>query len=163
MLIGVLSDTHLDLHDARVEAFLAVCNRHFHNVEVILHAGDIVDPRLLALLPCPVLAVRGNLDPPELPLKRIVSLGGKRIAVMHGWGPASGIEARIIREFADEQVDCIVYGHTHMPVCHRVNNMLLFNPGSCMDRRNAPFPSLGKLEIGREIIGQIIALQGENR
>ena len=156
--IGVLSDTHLTLGDARLPALLARCQHYFAGTELILHAGDVVDPQFLHLLPRPVLAVRGNLDPPELPERRIVPVAGKRIGLIHGWGAKHDLEARIIRAFSGEQVDCIVYGHSHQPACHVVGGILLFNPGSPTDRRNAPFHSLGILTIATGIEGEIIAL-----
>lgn len=156
--IGVLSDTHLTLDDARLPALLAHCQQYFAGTELILHAGDVVDPQLLPLLPQPVLAVRGNLDPAELPARRIVKVAGKRIGLIHGWGAKADLEARILRAFSGEEVDCIVYGHSHQPACHVVNGILLFNPGSPIDRRNAPFASLGLLTIGAAITGEIIAL-----
>lgn len=157
--VGVLSDTHLTLGDARIPALLARCQHYFAGVELLLHAGDVIDPQLLPLLPQPLLAVRGNLDPPELPKQRIITLAGKRIGLIHGWGAKYDLEERIVRAFAGETVDCIVYGHSHQPVCHVVNGILLFNPGSPTDQRNAPFPSLGLLTIGAGIQGEIIALE----
>jgi hypothetical protein len=156
--IGVLSDTHLTLGDARLAALLARCQHHFAGTKLVLHAGDVVDPQLLPLLPQPLLAVRGNLDPPELPPRRIIPVAGKRIGLMHGWGAKYDLEERILQVFSGEQVDCIVYGHSHQPACHVVNGILLFNPGSPTDRRNAPFHSLGILTIGDRIDGEIIAL-----
>jgi putative phosphoesterase len=156
--IGVLSDTHLTLGDARLPALLTQCQHHFAGMELILHAGDVVDPQLLPLLPQPLLAVRGNLDPPELPPWRIIPVAGKRIGLIHGWGAKYDLEERILRAFGGEQLDCIVYGHSHQPACHVVNGILLFNPGSPTDRRNAPFYSLGILTIGNGITGEIIAL-----
>jgi len=156
--IGVLSDTHLTLGDARLPALLASCQHHFAGTELILHAGDVIDPLLLPMLPQPVLAVRGNLDPSELPERLIVQVAGKRIGLIHGWGAKYDLEARILLAFSGEQVDCIVYGHSHQPACHVVNNIFLFNPGSPTDRRNAPFHSLGILTVGKEIEGEIIPL-----
>ena len=156
--IGVLSDTHLTLGDARLAALLACCQHHFAGTKLILHAGDVVDPQLLPLLPQPLLAVRGNLDPSELPPQRIIAVAGKRIGLIHGWGAKYDLEARVLRAFSGEQVDCIVYGHSHQPACHVVNGILLFNPGSPTDRRNAPFHSLGILTIGDGIEGEIIVL-----
>src|SRR5512133_1301872 len=104
--IGVLSDTHLTLGDARLPALLDRCQQYFAGTELILHAGDVVYPQLLHLLPQPVLAVRGNLDPSELPERRIVPVAGKRIGLIHGWGAKYDIEERIVRAFAGEKVDC---------------------------------------------------------
>ena len=156
--IGVLSDTHLTRGDVRLPVLLARCQHYFAGTELILHAGDVVDPQLLPLLPQPLLAVRGNLDPPELPPWRIIPVAGKRIGLIHGWGAKYDLEERVLRTFSGEQVDCIVYGHSHQPACHVVNGILLFNPGSPTDRRNAPFHSLGILTIGAGIAGEIIAL-----
>lgn len=157
--VGVLSDTHLTLGDPRIATLLQECRQYFAGAELILHAGDIVDPQLLHLLPQPLVAVRGNLDPMELPMQRIIPVGGKRIGLIHGWGAKYDLEARVLRAFSGEEVDCIVYGHSHQPACHVVNGILLFNPGSPTDRRNAPFHSLGILSIDADIQGEIIALE----
>ena len=159
MRIGVLSDTHLTRDDSRVPALLTCCQQSFAGTGLILHAGDIVDPQLLFLLPQPLLAVRGNLDPPGLPQRRIIPVAEKRIGLIHGWGAKYDLEERILQAFAGEKVDCIVYGHSHQPACHVVDGILLFNPGSPTDRRNAPFPSLGLLTIGAKIQGEIMELE----
>ena len=162
--IGVLADTHLaDCQESRL--FLAsVAGRHFHDAAMILHAGDIVEPELLtALLPTPVYAVRGNMDPAtvETPLKRVVDAGGLRIGLIHGWGAPEGMVARLLKEFPEDRLDCLVYGHTHEPCCRWQDGLLLFNPGSTTDRRRMPWESVGVLEVeaGR-IHGRIIPLSG---
>lgn len=162
--IGVLADTHLaDNREGRL--FLAaIAGSHFHEAEMILHAGDIVDPELLtALLPTPVYAIRGNMDPATAatPQKRVIHVGGLRIGLIHGWGAPEGMVARLLREFAGDRLDCLVYGHTHEPCCRRQDGLLLFNPGSATDRRRMPWESVGLLEIedGR-IRGTIIPLIG---
>lgn len=160
--IGVLADTHLsDRRDDRI--FLAeLAARHFHDVSMILHAGDILAPGVLeALLPTPVYAVRGNMDPssPETPQKRVVTAGGLRIGLIHGWGAGDAIVARILPEFSGITLNCLVFGHTHEPFCQWRDDLLLFNPGSATDRRRMPWESVGVLEIesGR-IRGTIIPL-----
>jgi uncharacterized protein len=160
--IGVLSDTHLP-DSGEAFAFLQeLAARHFADVELILHAGDLVAPALLtAFAPCPVYGVRGNMDPaaPELPLKRIVPVAGLQLGLIHGWGPPAGLLDRIRREFADTPLDCLVFGHSHEPLCRREGGLLLFNPGSATDRRDQPGCSVGLLEIeGGAIRGRIIML-----
>lgn len=161
--IGVLSDTHI-ASMAHGGAWLsAVVEKHFQDVTTILHAGDIVDPDiLLHLAPRNVLAVRGNLDPnlPELPQKRIIEINGFRIGLIHGWGAPTGIVDRVLAEFADDPLDCLVFGHSHQPMCERRGNVLLLNPGSPTDRRSSPFYSIGLLEIGTRISGHIIRIPG---
>lgn len=159
--VGVLSDTHLAA-SGEAFGFLADLERNwFAGVDLILHAGDLVDPDLLQVFTgCPVLAVRGNMDPPapELPEKRVVEVGTIRIGLMHGWGASGDLEDRLLEAFRDEPIDALVYGHSHRPVCHTRNGILLFNPGSAADRRRMPYHSVGLLEIGNRIKGRIISL-----
>ena len=160
--IGVLADTHLADTGAAYAFLQDLIERQFAAVDLILHAGDIVAPGLLtALSPCPVLAVRGNMDPaaPDLPLKRVVEVAGVRIGLIHGWGPPAGLTQRVRRDFADLLVDCLVFGHSHVPMCQRQGGLLLFNPGSATDRRGQPNCSVGLLEVQDGAIrGRIIML-----
>ena len=156
--IGVLSDTHAAEYS---EELARIAELHFNNVELILHAGDMVDLSVLdALHPKKVEAVAGNMDSQgvrnKYPVKQVVSVGGFRIGLIHGWGSPRGIEERIRQEFAD--VDCIVYGHTHAAACHESNGILFFNPGSAMEKRYTKSNSVGILEIGTTVTGKIIVL-----
>lgn len=158
----MLSDTHA-VASSDLSAYLeGLCDRHFAGIDIILHAGDIVDPALLHIFaPRQVYAVRGNIDPPGHPQKRIVIVGGMRIGLIHGWGPPSGLEARVLAEFHREEIDCLIYGHSHQPVCYRRDGLLLFNPGSPTDRRAAPYHSIGLLTIdGINLRGEIIPVPG---
>ena len=162
--IGVLADTHLsDCREARL--FMGrLVEQYFQGVSLILHAGDIVVPELLqALLPVPVYAVRGNMDPAsvETPPKRLISVGGVTIGLIHGWGAPAGIVERIRPEFSQVSLDCLVYGHTHEPCCRLQGGVLLFNPGSACDRRRMAYESVGLLEIEKgRIHGKILPLSG---
>ncbi len=158
MKIGVISDTHLNTFDDRLEK---IVEDHFHDVDLVLHAGDIVDLELLDVFKGgEVYAVSGNMDHASVreifPEKRIVEVEGRRIGLIHGWGSPHGLEEKILREFED--VECIVYGHTHRAVNEIKDGVLLFNPGSPTDRRFAKHNSVGILDIGKEIVGTIIYL-----
>jgi len=158
MKIGVISDTHLKISDDRLEK---IVEDHFHDVDLVLHAGDIVDLEVLDVFKDKeVYAVSGNMDPDSVrevfPRKQILEIGGRRIGLIHGWGSPSGLEEKILREFED--VECIVYGHTHRAVNEVIDGVLLFNPGSPTDRRFARHKSVGILDVGEEIVGTIIAL-----
>lgn len=157
--IGVLSDTHIASMRHGGAQICALVDEHFADVSMILHAGDIIDPDLLLhFAPREVYAVRGNLDPAVagLPQKRMIEVGGFRIGLIHGWGDPGTLVSRVMAEFADASLDCLVFGHSHQPLCQRRGNMLLFNPGSPTDRRSAPFHSIGLLEIDNSIRGRII-------
>ncbi len=159
--VAVLSDTHLpDSYDA--QAFLLnLIENVLAPVDIVFHAGDLVDPGLLSVFDgysCHV--VRGNMDPETagVPLKKTIVVGGFTIGLIHGWGPAEGIEDRVYGEFGPDALDCLVYGHTHQAACHRRDGVLFFNPGSSTDRRSMPYHSIGLLEIGKDIQGTIIRL-----
>ena len=159
--LGVLSDTHLPASGEALAFLTDLDEGPFAGVDMILHAGDLVDPEILhAFTHCPVLAVRGNMDPdgPGVPLKRVIEVGAARIGLMHGWGASYDLEDRLLKEFHGANLDVLVYGHSHRPVCHRRDGILLFNPGSATDRRNMPYHSVGILEIGEDITGNIIRL-----
>lgn len=159
--IGVLSDTHLP-DSAEAHGFLEkIIEEVLTPVDMILHAGDLVAPELLdAFSAYPFHAVRGNMDPPVpgVPIKKVIDVDGFIIGLIHGWGPPDGLEERIEEEFASISLDCLVYGHSHEPVCRQRDGVLYFNPGSATNRRNMPYHSVGLLEIGSDIRGTIIRI-----
>lgn len=161
MKIGVISDTHFQDIASGIASLQQLAEYVFPGVDVILHAGDVVNADvLLALADRTVHVVRGNMDPvlPGVPVRKIIEIGGFRIGLIHGWGPPATLEERVLREFRDDRLDCLVFGHSHYPLCQRREGLLLFNPGSPTDRRRAPFHSVGILELGKEIQGRIIRL-----
>lgn len=158
MKIGVISDTHLYDSSPELER---IHNVYFKDVDLILHAGDVVEATVLeAFLPKPIEVVAGNMDLPsvrnQFPIKKMLKINGYKIGLIHGWGSPNGIEERIRREFA--HIDCLVYGHTHLPVNHVVEGILFFNPGSLTEKQYTRVNSLGLLEITDSIRGTLINL-----
>lgn len=159
MKVAVLSDTHIPYAapaiSGRALAVLA-------GIDAIIHAGDYQDIAVVKTLEslAPFYGVYGNMDGHEireiLPEKRIIKLEGFSIGLIHGWGSPKGLEDRILSSFKNEHVDAIVYGHSHNPSNHNINNILLFNPGSPTDKRFASRNSLGILTIDTTISGEII-------
>jgi putative phosphoesterase len=157
MDIAVISDTHLREPDQqfmdRVAELGAGC-------EMLLHAGDMVSAAVLEALPFDrVEAVAGNMDLPELrgrlPEQKILELGGKRIGLIHGWGSPFGLMKKVRHKFDD--VDCIVFGHTHHLCNELLSGVLMFNPGAARGRLFAG-GTMGRLRIGQTISGQIFNL-----
>jgi len=160
MKIGIISDTHLISYSGQLDV---IVEEHFANADVILHAGDIVDISILEVFRGkPLYAVCGNMDLPNvrevLPRKLILEIQGHRIGLIHGWGwgNPSDIEDRLLSQF--DNIDCLVYGHTHHAVNKIRDSMVIFNPGSPTDRRFAPRNTIGILDIGTTIEGTIIEL-----
>ena len=132
---------------------------HFSDVDVIFHAGDLVDLRVLDIFEKKeVKVVCGNMDnssvKEKFPDHLIFDIKGFKFLLIHGWGSHPGIEEKISDKFKD--VDCIVYGHTHKPVNHKKDNVLFFNPGSAVDRFFSSSKTIGILEIDKDITGRII-------
>lgn len=128
--IGILSDTHIISVD---DTFHRNCRRAFSNCEVIIHAGDLTDVSILsAFKGKEVHAVSGNMcnnsTQQSLPKEKRVIIEGYSIGISHGAGNRLNIEDRVFEMFPD--ISCIIYGHTHAPVCHTISKTLFINPGS---------------------------------
>ena len=128
--IGVLSDTHLIEANKWFREKAELC---FAGTDMIFHAGDLTSLSVLeAFAGKTVHAVHGNMCTPKtrdtLPASKIVEVGRFRLALVHGVGYLPNIEDKLFNAFAP--VDCIIYGHTHRPVCHRYGPTLMVNPGS---------------------------------
>lgn len=158
MRIGVISDTHIPY---RAKTIPPVVYEIFRDVAMILHAGDLVTLDVITQLEAiaPVYAVYGNVDPLDvvqrLPKKREIQVEGVRIGLVHGDGPGGSTPERALAAFSG--VDCVVFGHSHSPVCRRMGDVLLFNPGSATDRRFQPKHSVGVLTVqDGKIDGEIV-------
>ncbi|GAC1402653.1 MAG: metallophosphoesterase [Mycobacterium sp.] len=142
MRLLLIADTHIpkrarDLPD-RVWDEVA-------DADVVLHAGDWVDPSLLDELEGKsrrLVACWGNNDGGQLrrrlPERADVTLGGLRFTVVHETGAATGREARMANDYPE--TDVLVFGHSHIPWDTTAKTGLrLLNPGSPTDRRRQPF------------------------
>ena len=148
--IVVISDTHAQSLDVLPSELLA----ELAGTDLVLHCGDYTSIHLLAELherAKRFIGVYGNMDPKEirdeLPDKTVVEVEGKRIGVIHPYwgGPPWGIEEDITREF--DQVDLIIFGHTH-DVCNRnVGGVVFLNPGQAYPSFRTP-SSAGVITIG---------------
>lgn len=153
--IGILSDTHLVRFNDR---FQQLVNKCFSDASIILHAGDLTDLSVLdAFKNKEVHAVHGNMCHgscrDKLPTKKVIQVGNFTIGLMHGMGFRHNVEDHLIREF--DQVDCIVSGHTHQAICHRLYDILFVNPGSFLGSRYGAPGTYATLEAGKTLKGQI--------
>ena len=146
----LLADTHWP---ARARDLPEPVWQAVDEADVVVHAGDWVDVRLLDRLQersRRLVACWGNNDGAalreRLPEVARVTLAGHRVAVVHETGAAGGRERRLDAAFDD--VDLLVFGHSHIPwdsVTPR--GMRLVNPGSPTDRRRQPHASFAWLRL----------------
>lgn len=127
------------------------------NADLIIHAGDwqTVDVYNQLKTFAKVEGVFGNVDDVDIkelfPEKLIVEAGGFKIGITHGHGTGKTTEKRAIQKFADEKVDCIIFGHSHIPIKKYDQGILLFNPGSPTDKRRQEKYSFGLINIGETL------------
>jgi len=180
--IGLIGDTHVPASSPVLSAHIETA---FSGLDIILHVGDICELYVLQEFQekyTLTMAVAGESDSDEVQHlvdeKRVVSFGERRIGMIHGhqfkarhgglfdslqrWlglrPRAAAFEAFLLGQFADDQVDAIVFGHTHQPYVRMHGNILLFNPGSAA-AVPAHRPSVGILNVGaRNITGKIVYL-----
>ena len=140
--VGLIADTHGHL---RPEVFDALAG-----VEMVIHAGDVEDPDHLTDLEAiaPVTAVSGNVDRHAVrevvPEEAVVDVAGVRVAVIHGHQVHPDYPLLIAR-FPNARV--IVHGHTHVPRCDSVGDVLLVNPGAAGTAQKGYAPSVAILEV----------------
>lgn len=162
MKIGVISDTHIP---ERAKELPRELLQAFRDVDMIIHAGDLADLKVLDELKkiCPnVKAVWGNMDPQEirskLPEKEIIKIGKHTIGLMHGWGAPNNLVGILKSSFKEDKVDLIIFGHSHRAMNQKLGGVLFFNPGSALDKIFSDHTSYGIIEINDEIKARIIKI-----
>lgn len=162
--VGVISDTHIPKRAAVVPP---VVLEALAGVELIIHAGDLVDLQVLEQLEkiAPVKAVAGNIDLPQvkatLPKSQLINFGGYTVGVVHGDGTSGTTIKRARKAFSEQRVDCIIFGHSHKPVIEYLDGVLMVNPGSPTDPRKEPLPSFAILTLGEKLEAKIYYFDGD--
>jgi putative phosphoesterase len=151
MRIAVISDTHMPRGGRRLPE---ACVERMRSADLIVHAGDLVTPEVLAALRRhgEVRAVRGNADDARvralLPATRTLELEGVRLAVVHDGGPATGRLERLRSRFPDAAA--VIFGHSHIPLHESApDGFQIFNPGSATERRRALHHTMGMARVER--------------
>ena len=133
--VAILSDSHGLLRpEVREELAAADC---------VIHAGDLDTPEILRAMEeyKEVYIVRGNNDvywPNRLPRTLQVEIEGLRFLVVHN---------RMDLWEVPQDIDVVVYGHTHRYDEDRMGKVLWLNPGSCGRRRFRSDLSMVRMEI----------------
>ncbi|MFX1280971.1 MAG: metallophosphoesterase family protein [Promethearchaeota archaeon] len=133
--IAILGDTHLTYFKNLPIQMLD----EIKEADWVIHVGDYINidvlNGLIELKGEKFKGVYGNADPSyirdKIPSKEIIEILRKRIGFTH---PPSGgsheiIESKVINEFKDDNVDIIIFGHTHDPLIKYRGKNLLINPG----------------------------------
>jgi hypothetical protein len=131
MRYGIISDTHIkDINDEKAKQLIKALKKAFHNVDEIIHAGDISNLDFIKELNkiAPVKFIAGEHDKFTDP-KRFLKIENPQynIGVIHEL--PSNIEEFSKRENLIGGI--LIHGHTHTPLIKGTKfNTLLLNPGS---------------------------------
>ena len=149
MLIGVISDTHGDMHGCRAAV------RLFESLDVdeVLHCGDIGSPQIIGLFSAwPTHFVYGNVDSQAYLRDAItragqichghfgsIQLQGRGIALLHG--DDSG---ELDKSIKSGQWQIVCHGHTHTAQQTTIGKTLVVNPGAIARARH---PSVATIDL----------------
>ena len=158
MKILVLSDTHGDPQTA----CMAV-EKESPRMIFFLGDGWRDSDQIIERFPeIPLFRVPGNCDyyqSQKTAPEQIIALEGFRIFLCHGHTYDVKHGMWKAEETAKrENLDAFLFGHTHVPYCHRAGKTLFFNPGSI--GMSIP-PTYGVLtaERGKQLDGRIYRLK----
>ena len=111
----------------------------------IIHCGDLQESEFLEELNSygiSVFAVLGNnydyFLERELPRRRIIEIDGFRIGIVHGNGTSGRAMENAKREFMTDNVDLVLFGHSHVASIEKIGCISYMNPGSLSGSRSGP-------------------------
>lgn len=135
-MIGLISDTHGMVRKEVLESL--------KDCKLILHAGDIGKPEVIDNLKdiSNIEFIRGNCDKDKNIAKedKVVDVHNKRIYLIHDI-------SKINIDLKKENIDIVVYGHSHKSNIYEDDNILYINPGSVGPRRFKLPISMARLRV----------------
>ncbi len=133
--ILIVGDTHISSFKDLPKKIL----QYIKDSDWIIHVGDYTSKSIVEgfnqLKTNYFRGVYGNSDPlvirKLLPPKIVIEISGIRIGIIHpeSGGSETFLKKRILKEFRDQNVNVIAYGHTHDAKIQWVDKTLLVNPG----------------------------------
>lgn len=155
----VISDTHCPSRKVSEKFYEIVLDDQCkHSYDGIVHCGDIQEIDFyedLIDLGLPVYAVLGNnydfMLERLLPKRRILTFENVDIGVFHGNGQYCKAIDNARKEFSNDNIDIVCYGHSHVADVVSENGIVYFNPGSLTSSRKG-LNTYGIIEIdGKDI------------
>ena len=135
MKIGVISDSHyaVDVANSALDYLRNL------GIDLLIHAGDIVELRTLQLMHAmkiPYAAVIGNNDTNLVQYKKNFNLFEQPHKFAFG-----GLNFKLMHHpfYLNHDADVVIYGHTHYFAAIRENGTLFLNPGEICGRKKPLF------------------------
>ena len=128
MKILIVSDTH------RAHNTLTEVVEKEKPLDMMIHLGDVEGGEyyISSLASCPLYMIGGNNDFfTDLPREQEFFIGKYRTFITHGHRYfVSRGEDELKIAARQRMVDVVMYGHTHVPVIHEEEGLVILNPGS---------------------------------
>ena len=150
MKIGIISDTHGDMRSIeKAISYLEKC-------DLIIHAGDYIDDAeyIHYATDVEVKCVKGNSDLYRFDgdYELTFSVKNKKFFVCHGHYHDVKMGINSLYKLAKrEDMDVVVFGHTHIPTYKTIDDIIFINPGSLAYPRGKSDKSFGVLTIDNNI------------
>ncbi|MGB4658373.1 MAG: metallophosphoesterase [Mobilitalea sp.] len=146
MKILIISDTH------GKDYYLQKTLEKVAPIDLLIHLGDIEgrEEYIKSIVHCPTEMISGNNDyMNKLPKEKIIQIGRYKVMLTHGHRYGVNYNTNNILEAAKRNnVDIIMYGHTHMPLIHLNDGIWTVNPGSlALPRQHNRTPSYIIMDI----------------
>ncbi|CAK7086703.1 YfcE family phosphodiesterase [Tissierella sp. P1] len=158
MRIAVVSDTHGN-NKGIIEKLSEI-----EKPDILFHLGDYVTDgvAISKALGFETIIVRGNGDHlhTEYNEDELVEIKGKKIFLTHGhkYNVQNGI-VNLYYKGLELGSDIVLFGHIHVPIIEKIENMIIMNPGSPSLPRNATkIKTFGIINIGNTIETKIIEI-----
>ena len=143
MLVGVMSDSHDNMHNVERSAELF----NSEGVELVIHLGDVIAPfivrRMAEWLKARAVIVYGNNDGEKRLLRAAaekagyaiheppitLEIAGRKLLLAHGFGSKENTLTIVEALAVSGRFDAVLYGHTHQADNRSIGNTLILNPG----------------------------------
>lgn len=150
MKIGIISDTHGDMRS------IDKAIQYLNKCDLIIHAGDYIDDAeyMYYATDVNVKCVKGNCDSYNIDghYELKFSVSNKNFFVCHGHNHDVKMGINSLYRFAkDNNIDFVVFGHTHIPMYETIDNITFINPGSFAYPRGGSDKAFGILIIDDNI------------
>ncbi len=147
MLIAVISDTH------RMSNYIKMASEYIKEADIVIHLGDNVEDadEISKEFNGEVYIVSGNCDyKDKYPKEGIIDIEGSRIFFTHGdlYGVKYGLN-NIYYKTKELKADIALFGHTHISMIEKYDDVILMNPGSLsLPRSRGRYIGFIKVEKG---------------
>lgn len=155
MRIAVTADTHGS------PGVIIKCWKKLQ-LDQILFAGDFYKDgkAICRRLGIPGHIIAGNCDGPGHTGEEVIAFGECTVWLVHGhqYGVKKDLQ-RIFYRGRELNVNAVVFGHTHLPLCEQVDGLWLINPGSPTRPRSSKLGTYALMDIEEHYFSaRIVAL-----